>query len=236
MPTPRPCPAAPLLPCHAGYCAAARRWSAARERGPRWSRTTASCCRPLPTGGVGACMCAQVGVALHSPNIHLRGMQMEHAPPGIAAGTTAAAACAAVGPCRPLAPLPRRVEDNLNIGDAMDYGQGKHGGSLGNLVLATLQRLERSGGPGEQGGGSRQAGMGWATCPAFAPVAAQHADRRFTNVGPSFLPLQRPSCTSRTMLPPTRAARGPAGWRASRSGAARRWRPGLGICRETERP
>ena len=47
--------------------------------------------------------------------------------------------------------LPSRVDDNLNIGDAIDYGQHKHSGSLGDLVLATLRRLEQSGGPGEGG-------------------------------------------------------------------------------------
>jgi len=39
------------------------------------------------------------------------------------------------------------VDDNLNIGDAIDYGQSKHKGSLGDLVLATLNLLERAGGP-----------------------------------------------------------------------------------------
>jgi hypothetical protein len=45
------------------------------------------------------------------------------------------------------------VDDNLNIGDAIDYGQRTHAGSLGDVVLATLRRLEHSGGPGEGGGG-----------------------------------------------------------------------------------
>ncbi|KAI7836729.1 hypothetical protein COHA_009427 [Chlorella ohadii] len=46
-----------------------------------------------------------------------------------------------------LPPIAHRVDDNLNIGDAIDYGQRKHSGSLGDLVLATLRRLEQSGGP-----------------------------------------------------------------------------------------
>lgn len=40
------------------------------------------------------------------------------------------------------------MDDNLNIGDAIDYGQHKGAGCLGDLVLATLRRLEHSGGPG----------------------------------------------------------------------------------------
>ncbi len=51
----------------------------------------------------------------------------------------------------PTQPPFSRVDDNLNIGDAMDYGQRKHSGSLGDLVLATLRRLEQSGGPGAGG-------------------------------------------------------------------------------------
>ena len=45
------------------------------------------------------------------------------------------------------------MDDNLNIGDAIDYGQRTHSGSLGDLVLGTLRRLEQSGGPGEAGRG-----------------------------------------------------------------------------------
>lgn len=40
------------------------------------------------------------------------------------------------------------MDDNLNIGDAIDYGQARHAGSLGDLVLACLHLLERAGGPG----------------------------------------------------------------------------------------
>ncbi|PRW57653.1 Parkin coregulated like isoform B [Chlorella sorokiniana] len=46
-----------------------------------------------------------------------------------------------------LPPIAHRVDDNLNIGDAIDYGQRTHAGSLGDVVLATLRRLEHSGGP-----------------------------------------------------------------------------------------
>ena len=52
------------------------------------------------------------------------------------------------------------MDDNLNIGDAIDYGQRTHAGSLGDLVLATLRRLEQSGGPG--GGVGRREGRPFA--------------------------------------------------------------------------
>lgn len=46
-----------------------------------------------------------------------------------------------------LPPIGRHIDDNLNIGDAIDYGQAKHRGSLGDLVTAALNLLERTGGP-----------------------------------------------------------------------------------------
>lgn len=59
------------------------------------------------------------------------------------------------------------MDDNLNIRDAIDYGQRKGAGCLGDLVLATLRRLEHSGGPGAgdlvdrgQGTGDRGQGCG----------------------------------------------------------------------------
>eukprot|EP00887_Chlorella_sp_A99_P003424 scaffold7.g3424.t1 len=39
------------------------------------------------------------------------------------------------------------VHDNVNIGDAIHYGQRLHRDSLGDLVADTLHTLERSGGP-----------------------------------------------------------------------------------------
>ena len=41
----------------------------------------------------------------------------------------------------------RHLADNLNIGDAIDYAQASHRGSLGDLVAGTLHALERGGGP-----------------------------------------------------------------------------------------
>lgn len=35
----------------------------------------------------------------------------------------------------------------MNIGDAIHYGQRLHKGTLGDVVLETLQVLERTGGP-----------------------------------------------------------------------------------------
>lgn len=46
-----------------------------------------------------------------------------------------------------LPPLGRHAGANLNIGDAIDYTQASHRGSLGDLVQACLHELERSGGP-----------------------------------------------------------------------------------------
>lgn len=37
--------------------------------------------------------------------------------------------------------------ENLNIGDAIDYGQRSRKGSLGDVVLETLHLLEEHGGP-----------------------------------------------------------------------------------------
>lgn len=41
----------------------------------------------------------------------------------------------------------RHVHENLNIGDAIDYGQRQYKGSLGDLVKKTLNTLEEHGGP-----------------------------------------------------------------------------------------
>lgn len=39
------------------------------------------------------------------------------------------------------------MTENLNLGDAMDYGQRSHRGSLGDVVLETLGVLEAEGRP-----------------------------------------------------------------------------------------
>ena len=41
----------------------------------------------------------------------------------------------------------RHVSKNLNIGDAIDYGQRLHKGSMGDVVIETLNVLEVEGGP-----------------------------------------------------------------------------------------
>lgn len=46
-----------------------------------------------------------------------------------------------------LPPISRHTEDNLSIGNAIGDGQAKQRGSLGDLVTATLNILERAGGP-----------------------------------------------------------------------------------------